>query len=83
MSFSVELLERNGWIEAYNNIVILTKMHQVTAFSCLKFKKVQFCMQKFEIKNVNFDCEVFKKPNVTKLHHRTRESFPVPTMMIC
>ena len=32
----------------------------------------------------NVDCEVYKKPDVMKfIHHRTRESFPVRTMMIC
>ena len=29
-------------------------------------KKVTFCLQKFEIKNENVDCEVYKKPNVMK-----------------
>ena len=63
----------------------ITKLHQVTAFSCRFLKKVQFCLQKFEVKNESVDCEVYKKPNVKRLYtcnHRTQESIPVPTMMI-
>ena len=29
-------------------------------------KKLQFCLQKAEIKNENVDCEVYKKPDVMK-----------------
>ena len=29
-------------------------------------KKVQFCLQRAEIKNENVDCEVYKKPDVMK-----------------
>ena len=52
--------------EILNNIVIITKVHQMIEFPCRFLNKVQFCLQKFEIKNENVDCEVFKKPNVMK-----------------
>ena len=62
-------------------------MHQVSDCVLLSIlKKVQFCLQKAEIKNdfENVDCEVYKKPDVMKfIPDRTRKSFPVPTIMIC
>ena len=47
----------------FNNIVTITKMHQVIAFFLSFLKKVQFCLQRAEIKNENVDCEVYKKPD--------------------
>ena len=42
-------------------------MHQVIAFLLLSFlKKVQFCLQRVEIKNENVDCEVYKEPDDIK-----------------
>ena len=43
--------------EIFNNIVTVTKIHQVTTFSW------QFFLPKAEIKNENVDCEVYKKPD--------------------
>ena len=65
--------------EILNNIVIITKVRQVIAFPCrllLLLKKVQFCLQQFEIKNENVDCEVFKKPNVMKFTPRDTGVLP-------
>ena len=41
-------------------------------------KKVQFCLQKAEIKNENVDCEVYKKPDVTKFTPQATEKLPRP-----
>ena len=39
-------------------------------------KKVQFCLQKAEIKNENVDCEVYKKPDVMKFIPQDTEKLP-------
>ena len=52
------------------------------AFSCRFWRKGDLPTKMAEIKNV--DCQVYKKPleMSRNLHHRTRESFPVSTMVI-
>ena len=39
-------------------------------------KKVQFCLQKAEIKHENVDCEVYKKPDVMKFTPQDTENLP-------
>ena len=48
--------------EIFSNQLTITIMHQEVVFSYAFVKKVKFCLQKFEIKNENFDCEVYTKP---------------------
>ena len=48
--------------EIFSNQWTITMMHQEVVFSHGFVKKAKFCLQKFEIKNENFDCEVYTKP---------------------
>ena len=62
--------------EIFNNIVAITKMHQVTAFSCRFWRKCN-CLQKAEIKNENVRIVRCTRNLMSwHLYQRTRKSSP-------
>ena len=67
--------------EIFNNIV--TDFFFYFFFNALSdcvlqsiLKKVQFCLQKAEIKNENVDCEAYKKQDVMKFTPQDTGKFP-------
>ena len=58
-------------------------MHQVTAVSCRFWRKCNFACKRPKSKMKMLIVRCTRNQMSWNLHHRTRESFPVPTMMIC
>ena len=67
----------------FNNIVTRTKTPQVTALSCRFWRKCNFACKrpKSKIKMLIVRCT--RNQMSRNVHHRTRVSLSVPTMMIC
>ena len=60
----------------FNNIVTVTQNAPSDCVLLSILKKVQFCLQKAEIKNDCVDCEVYKKPDVMKFISQDTEKLP-------
>ena len=67
----------------FNNTVTITKMYQVTALSCRFWRKCNFACKRPNSKMKMLIVRCTRNQMSWTLHHRTRESLLVLTMMIC
>ena len=69
--------------EIFNSIMIITKIHQVIALSCRFWRKWNLTCKRPKSKMKMLIVRYTRNQMSYNLHRRTRESFPVPSMLIC